>query len=79
MKCDENEGCPIWGSCSAYAKDEAACHLTPSDITIISAMIAGEWRCSTCIYALDDYCDVLQTTDKPPDFYCNFWELREDS
>lgn len=75
------EGCPMQtlaGLCAAfggYIPDDN-CHLTPTDITIIRAMIAGTWKCESCIHL--DYCQDLVDKDCPVTSMtpCKVWQLK---
>ena len=72
------EGCPIsipglviddeqtWDC--PYEPDN--CHLTPADMTIINAMITGEWRCDTCGVGV---CDARRCGTP-----CGEWEQETD-
>jgi len=73
MKCDD---CPL--NCTTNKNPdiilgESDCpDLTPANMTIINAMIAGEWRCETCVHYPDCVGHKVGW-----DMACNYWQPKE--
>lgn len=77
MKC-KGEDCPIYHSgelnklgyyigCIHYP-----CHLTPADLPIIKAMLAGEWKCGMCVKNFD-------CPNPSVDIPCKIWQPKEEA
>ena len=79
MKC---EGCPMYDPrhysgtgnpwCNWLGGNIASCHLTPSNMDAIRAMIAGVFKCKHCVMFKDEImcCEA--------EGFCELWEERQD-
>lgn len=88
MKCDENGGCPFDvftysargerpNNCGLELESWDDCHLTSASFSIIKAMIAGEWKCSTCSPA--GWCPESELPERGYEITthpCNAWQPR---